>query len=92
MLVQQHPKVLWMLLLVAVGDWQDHCRFMVLFCSTGHFFRAGVLVTGFSLGITAGFISMIPGGLGVQEGSMVGIYTLLGVPIRTAFLPPCCSG
>jgi uncharacterized protein (TIRG00374 family) len=46
----------------------------------------GTLLTGFSLGITAGFISLVPGGLGVQEGSMAGIYALLGVPIQTALL------
>jgi len=87
MLVQQHPKVLWMLLLVAVGDWAGTIAALwFCFAALGTFLGAGVLVTGFSLGITAGFISMIPGGLGVQEGSMVGIYTLLGVPIRTAVL------
>ena len=29
---------------------------------------------------------MIPGGLGVQEGSMAGIYALLGVPLNQAVL------
>ena len=69
-----------MLLLVAVGDWAGTIAALwFCFAALGTFLGAGVLVTGFSLGITAGFISMIPGGLGVQEGSMVGIYTLLGV-------------
>jgi uncharacterized protein (TIRG00374 family) len=47
---------------------------------------AGTLITGFSLGITAGFVSMVPGGLGVQEGSLAGIYALFGIPIGTAVL------
>ena len=46
----------------------------------------GTLLTGFSLGITAGFVSLVPGGLGVQEGSMAGIYALLGVPIGVAIV------
>jgi uncharacterized protein (TIRG00374 family) len=46
----------------------------------------GVVVTGFVLGIMAGLISMIPGGLGVQEGSMTGVLALLGVPFSQAFL------
>jgi uncharacterized protein (TIRG00374 family) len=44
------------------------------------------LVTGFSVGLTAGALSMIPGGLGVQEGSMAGIYALLGTPFQRAIL------
>jgi uncharacterized protein (TIRG00374 family) len=46
----------------------------------------GVVVTGFVLGIMAGLMSMIPGGLGVQEGSMTGVFALLGVPFGQAFL------
>ena len=29
---------------------------------------------------------MVPGGLGVQEGSMAGVYHLLGVPLEQAVL------
>jgi uncharacterized protein (TIRG00374 family) len=46
----------------------------------------GVVVTGFVIGIVAGVASMIPGGLGVQEGSMTGVLALLGVPFGQAFL------
>jgi uncharacterized protein (TIRG00374 family) len=46
----------------------------------------GTLTTRFAVGISAGFISFVPGGLGVQEGSMAGIYALFGVPIETAVL------
>jgi len=87
MLIRQRPKVLWMLILVAVGDWAGTIGALwFCFAALGTFLGAGVLVTGFSLGITAGFISMVPGGLGVQEGSMVGIYALFGVQVRTAVL------
>ena len=43
-------------------------------------------MTGFAIGVTAGLVSMIPGGLGVQEGSMAGVYHLLGVPLQQAIL------
>jgi uncharacterized protein (TIRG00374 family) len=46
----------------------------------------GVLVTGFIIGIAAGSISLLPGGLGVQEGSMAGMYHLLGVSLEQAAL------
>jgi uncharacterized protein (TIRG00374 family) len=45
-----------------------------------------VLMTGFVIGILAGVLSMIPGGIGIQEGSMAGIFALLGVPIEQALL------
>jgi uncharacterized protein (TIRG00374 family) len=45
-----------------------------------------VVVTGFAVGVAAGVMSMVPGGLGVQEGSMAGAYHLLGVPFEQAVL------
>lgn len=45
-----------------------------------------MLLTGFTLGITAGAVSMVPGGLGIQDGSMAGLYALLGVPLQKAVL------
>jgi len=46
----------------------------------------GVLITGFVIGLIAGVLSMVPGGFGVQEASMAGIYALLGVPFGQALL------
>ncbi len=46
----------------------------------------GALMTGFVLGIMAGVISMVPGGFGVQEGSMAGVFALLGSPLAQAVL------
>jgi uncharacterized protein (TIRG00374 family) len=45
-----------------------------------------VTASGFFVGIAAGGASMIPGGLGVQEGSMAGTYVLLGVGLGQALL------
>ena len=46
----------------------------------------GVITTGFAVGVAVGVMSMVPGGLGVQEGSMAGTYHLLGVPLEQAVL------
>ncbi len=43
-----------------------------------------MLLLGFTVGILAGNLSFIPGGLGVQEASMAGVYALLGVPFVKA--------
>ncbi len=85
--IRHHPGILVTLMIVAIGDWVGTAiALWFCFAALGTFLNAGTLITGFSLGVTAGFISMVPGGLGVQEGSFTGIYMLLGVPIRTAVL------
>ncbi len=87
LIIKHHPGVLVSLLLVAVGDWVGTAAALwFCFAALDIFLGAGTLITGFSLGITAGFISMVPGGLGVQEGSLAGIYALFGIPIGTAVL------
>lgn len=45
-----------------------------------------VVMSGYVIGITLGLASMIPGGLGVQEGAMTFVFSMLGVPIGQAVL------
>lgn len=46
----------------------------------------GQLVSGFVIGTVAGVSSVLPGGLGVQEASMTGIFVLYGIPVERAAL------
>jgi uncharacterized protein (TIRG00374 family) len=46
----------------------------------------GTLVAGGAIGITAGFLSLIPGGLGVQEGSFALAFSWFGVQVEHAAL------
>jgi uncharacterized protein (TIRG00374 family) len=46
----------------------------------------GVLISGFGVGISAGNLSMLPGGLGVQEASMAAVFALMGISIAQAAL------
>jgi len=86
-LVRQRPFLLVVLILLAICDWAGTVTALwFCFYALGNPIGLGTLLTGFSLGITAGFISLVPGGLGVQEGSMAGIYALLGVPFQIAVL------
>jgi uncharacterized protein (TIRG00374 family) len=48
--------------------------------------KPAALVTGYVIGIMAGVVSMVPGGFGIQEGSMAGIYGLLGIGFEQAVL------
>jgi len=46
--------------------------------------RFSQTVVGFAVGITLSFLSLIPGGLGVMEGSMAAVFASMGVPFETA--------
>ena len=56
------------------------------FSSLGTSLSLGSLLTGFSAGISAGNVAMIPAGLGVQEASMSGVYAIFGTPFEQAVL------
>ena len=85
--IRARPRLLVLPILLVLGDWAtsvlalDFC-----FRALGEALHPGVLLTGFALGVTLGFLSMLPGGMGVQEGSMVGTYALLGVDYERAVL------
>ncbi|HXY73889.1 MAG TPA: flippase-like domain-containing protein, partial [Dehalococcoidales bacterium] len=55
----------------------------VLFCfeSFNVVLKPAALISGFGIGVAAGNLSMIPGGLGVQEAGIAGVYALLGTPL-----------
>lgn len=72
---------------LVAADWAASAA-ALWFCfgALGIVLTAGKLISGFVIGIVAGVASMIPGGLGVQEGSMAGIFALQGVPLERAVL------
>jgi len=45
-----------------------------------------VLILGYTAGKMAGVLSFVPGGLGIIEGSMAGVFTAFGVPYEGALL------
>jgi uncharacterized protein (TIRG00374 family) len=85
--MRAHPMFFVLLAALVVLDWAT-CVAALWFCfdALGEPLRFGILLTGFAIGVTAGVLSMVPGGFGVQEGSMAGIYALLGAPIQQAVL------
>jgi len=79
------PMVLVMVLIVT--DWV-FSLLALWFC-----FRAfctmlspGQAISGFVIGTVAGVASLFPGGLGVQEASMAGIFALFGISFEKAVL------
>ncbi|MBI4301804.1 MAG: flippase-like domain-containing protein [Chloroflexi bacterium] len=85
--IRGRPLVLALPLGLIVADWASSIIALgFCFDALGNPISPGVLLTGFVVGVTLGMISMIPGGLGVQDGSMAGIYALLGVPLEQTVL------
>ena len=58
----------------------DVLSFYLLFLAAGFRIRPGTLIAGYGLPEVVGRLSFIPGGIGIIEGGMVGLYSALGVP------------
>ena len=85
--IRDRPAILVSLLALVVADWAFSVAALgFCFDALGSPVETGMLLTGFSIGVVAGLLSMVPGGLGVQEGSMAAVYALLGVPFEQAVL------
>ncbi len=54
------------------------------FAAIGHPQPLPVLATGFVIGVSAGALSLVPGGIGVIEGSMAAVFSFLGVELEVA--------
>jgi glycosyltransferase 2 family protein len=84
---RNRPLILVGVMLLTLLDFASSIIAMgFVFEALGPPLKAGVLVSGYVIGIMAGLISMVPGGLGVQEGSMASIYALLGATFGQAVL------
>jgi uncharacterized protein (TIRG00374 family) len=84
---KRHRLLLVGLALVEVADWALSAGGLwFCFAALGKGPSLNVLMAGFSIGISAGNLSMVPGGLGVQEASMAGVFALLDVPFAHAAL------
>ncbi len=79
-------RLVWIMLLTLLDFASSIIAMGFVFEALGPPVKAGALVSGYVIGIMAGILSMIPGGLGVQEGSMAGIFALLGVRLEQAVL------
>ncbi|MFM7735859.1 MAG: YbhN family protein [Alphaproteobacteria bacterium] len=42
------------------------------------------VAVGFAIGMLASLVSLAPGGIGILEGSMTGVFATLGIPLETA--------
>ena len=85
--MRQRPILLVITMILTLMDFA--CSIVAMgFCfdALGPPVQVGALITGYVIGIMSGVLSMVPGGFGVQEGSIAGIFTLLGVQFEQAVL------
>jgi uncharacterized protein (TIRG00374 family) len=86
-LLGRQPGQLTLLLALLISDWLFTVGTLFFaFRAFGLRVSPGVVLIGFFVGLSAGSLSMIPGGVGVQDASMAGIYVLLGVALEPALL------
>jgi glycosyltransferase 2 family protein len=70
----------------ATGVVLDMGAMFFLFIAAGHPLTPGRLLAGYALPLLIGKVAVIPGGIGVVEGTMVALYHGFGVPTATAVL------
>jgi uncharacterized protein (TIRG00374 family) len=85
--MREHPFSMIVVMVLIVTDWAFSLM-ALWFC-----FRAfeitlllGQAISGFVIGTVAGVASLFPGGLGIQEASMAGIFALFGISFEKAVL------
>ena len=85
--IRQNPGQVSIVIGVILGSWLL-AAVVIWFCfiSLNTHLSFGLILTGFLIGRTFGVISFLPGGIGTQDASMVGFYTLFGVPLAQAIL------
>jgi glycosyltransferase 2 family protein len=72
-------------LLYIIADWLLTMLILYTsFLSVQYRIEFAEVIVGFAVGIVLSFASLIPGGLGVMEGSMAAVFASMGVPFETA--------
>jgi uncharacterized protein (TIRG00374 family) len=85
--MREHPLSMVLVMILIVTDWAF--SLMALWFSFRAFeitLSPGQAISGFVIGTVAGVASLFPGGLGIQEASMAGIFALFGISFEKAVL------
>jgi uncharacterized protein (TIRG00374 family) len=82
-----HPRAFGTALLLATaGWWAEAASFSLLLTALGAHLRAMECAFVFAFGMLVGAISVLPGGLGSTEATMIGLLASQGVPFATALV------
>jgi len=68
-----------------IADWFVTIAILwAAFQAVQHPLPLGVVMIGFGVGLLASLVSIVPGGLGIMEGSMAAVFVSLDVPLEPA--------
>jgi len=85
--IRERPAAVLPPVLLTIVDWMAVlAAFWLCLEAVGQPVGVRVLIAGFAIGMNVGVVSLIPGGVGVQEGSQAGVLALFGVPFGPALL------
>lgn len=83
----ERKRQMWAPLFYIIADWILTILILhTAFLTLRHPVNFGYVVVGFAVGIVLTFVTIIPGGLGVMEGSTAAMFASFGVPFETAVL------
>ena len=85
--IREHPLSMVVVMVLIITDWAF--SLLALWFSFRAFeitLSPGQAISGFVIGTVAGVASLFPGGLGIQEASMAGIFALFGISFEKAVL------
>lgn len=86
-LITSHRRKIAVPFLYLLVDWAAAAAVLYLcFRATGYPIPLGALAAGFAVGVFIFLVSVVPGGLGIMEVSMAGLYVSLGVPLEVALV------
>ena len=85
--MREQPLSMLLIVMLIIVDWAFSLM-ALWFCFQAFdtTLSLGQSISGFVIGTVAGVASLLPGGLGIQEASMAGIFALFSVPFETAVL------
>ncbi|MEJ2208203.1 MAG: flippase-like domain-containing protein [Anaerolineae bacterium] len=85
--MREHPLSMVVVMILIVADWAFSLTALwFCFWAFDITLSPGQAASGFVIGTVAGVASLLPGGLGIQEASMAGIFALFGISFEKAVL------
>ncbi len=73
------------LLFALGGNLAEVLTVYIVFLAFGQVINPGIVIAGYTLANIISIVSVVSGGVGLYEATMVGSFTALGIPFTTAF-------
>lgn len=78
---ENHAKLKQPFFYALIANLTEVLAIYVVYIAFGHWVNFGAVIVAYAVANFAGFISVLPGGLGVYEALMTGVLALAGIPV-----------